>query len=49
MLKVDGCYGDPTTMNEGYPELGGYLNATGRSIIYSCSWPDCFITSLVFF
>ena len=23
----------------GYPEFGGYLNATGRPIVYSCSWP----------
>ena len=26
-------------MDEGYPELGRYLNATGRPIVYSCSWP----------
>lgn len=23
----------------GYPELGRYLNKTGRQIVYSCSWP----------
>ena len=23
----------------GYPEFGGYLNKTGRPIVYSCSWP----------
>merc|ERR1711981_144634 len=28
-IKVDGCYADPDTMDEGYPELGRYLNATG--------------------
>ena len=27
-------------MDEGYPEFGKYLNATGRPIVYSCSWPD---------
>lgn len=27
-------------MNIGYPEFGKYLNATGRPIVYSCSWPD---------
>ena len=26
-------------MDEGYPDLGRYLNATGRPIVYSCSWP----------
>jgi len=38
-IKVDGCYADPDTMDEGYPDLGRYLNATGRPIVYSCSWP----------
>ena len=23
----------------GYPLFGQYLNATGRPIVYSCSWP----------
>ena len=26
-------------MDVGYPDLGRYLNATGRPIVYSCSWP----------
>ncbi|EIE24552.1 glycoside hydrolase, partial [Coccomyxa subellipsoidea C-169] len=38
-LKVDGCYADTDTYNETYPELGVALNATGRPIVYSCSWP----------
>ena len=39
-IKVDGCYADTNTMDVGYPTLGKYLNATGRPIVYSCSWPD---------
>jgi alpha-N-acetylgalactosaminidase len=39
-IKVDGCYADPSTMDQGYPEFGKYLNATGWPIVYSCSWPD---------
>ena len=39
-IKVDGCYADTDDMNAGYPEFGRYLNATGRPIVYSCSWPD---------
>jgi len=27
-------------MNEAYPRLGDLLNATGRPMLYSCSWPD---------
>ena len=23
----------------GYPEMGHYLNKTGRPIMYSCEWP----------
>ena len=30
---------DPNTMDEGYPDFGRFLNATGRPIVYSCSWP----------
>merc|ERR1719154_908935 len=26
-------------MDAGYPEFGKYLNATGRRMVYSCSWP----------
>jgi len=38
-IKVDGCYADPNSMDEGYPDFGRFLNATGRPIVYSCSWP----------
>lgn len=38
-VKLDGCYADIQKMNEGYPEFGRLLNATGRPMIYSCSWP----------
>jgi len=39
MLKVDGCNQDPAIMNSTYTELSSALNATGRDIVYSCSWP----------
>lgn len=38
-IKVDGCYADPTTMDEGYPAFGKFLNKTGRPMVFSCSWP----------
>ena len=38
-LQVDGCYADISAYNVTYPELGQALNSTGRSIVYSCSWP----------
>jgi len=38
-VKLDGCYSDPSTMIEGYPEFGRHLNQSGRPIVYSCSWP----------
>lgn len=38
-LKLDGCYADPRDMDKGYPEMGFYLNKTGRPMVYSCSWP----------
>ncbi|KAF0303355.1 Alpha-N-acetylgalactosaminidase [Amphibalanus amphitrite] len=38
-VKLDGCYSDPDSMDVGYPEFGGYLNDTGRPMVYSCSWP----------
>lgn len=38
-VKLDGCYSDIWQMEEGYPEFGRYLNATGRPMVYSCSWP----------
>lgn len=38
-VKLDGCYADIIQMNDGYPEFGRLLNATGRPMVYSCSWP----------
>ncbi|XP_049700732.2 alpha-N-acetylgalactosaminidase [Helicoverpa armigera] len=38
-LKLDGCYIQPENMDAGYPAFGQMLNETGRSILYSCSWP----------
>ena len=39
MLKMDGCYADRNIMPEGYLNVSHYLNATGRRIVFSCSWP----------
>ncbi|XP_030637329.1 alpha-N-acetylgalactosaminidase [Chanos chanos] len=39
MLKLDGCYSNATTQELGYPLMSKALNATGRMIGYSCSWP----------
>jgi alpha-N-acetylgalactosaminidase len=39
-LKLDGCYGNAAIYAEGYPNMSRALNATGRPIIFSCSWPD---------
>lgn len=39
MLKFDGCYSDEKQQEVGYPAMSKALNATGRPIIYSCSWP----------
>jgi len=38
-VKLDGCYSEPDSMEEGYPQFGSYLNKTGRPMVYSCSWP----------
>jgi alpha-galactosidase len=38
-LKLDGCYADVDNLEQGYIEMGRYLNQTGRPIVYSCSWP----------
>lgn len=38
-VKLDGCYCDPIDMDEGYSTFSRYLLATGRPIVYSCSWP----------
>lgn len=39
MLKLDGCYSNSTYQEQGYPMMSKALNATGRPIGYSCSWP----------
>ncbi|XP_072518498.1 alpha-N-acetylgalactosaminidase [Salminus brasiliensis] len=39
MLKLDGCYSNATEQEKGYPLMTKALNATGRPIGYSCSWP----------
>ncbi|XP_028281345.1 alpha-N-acetylgalactosaminidase-like [Parambassis ranga] len=38
-LKFDGCYSNPLEQMLGYPLMSLALNATGRPIAYSCSWP----------
>lgn len=38
-LKVDGCYEDAADMDSHYTSLSSYLNATGRLLVFSCSWP----------
>lgn len=38
-LKLDGCFADVEGMSKGYPAFGRILNATGRPILYACSWP----------
>jgi alpha-N-acetylgalactosaminidase len=37
-LKVDGC-GSLAYYATGYPAMGAALASSGRSIVYSCSWP----------
>jgi alpha-N-acetylgalactosaminidase len=37
-MKVDGC-GPPTYYDHGYKAMGAALEASGRPIEYSCSWP----------
>jgi alpha-N-acetylgalactosaminidase len=39
MLKLDGCYSTSKERAEGYPKMAAALNATGRPIAFSCSWP----------
>ncbi len=39
MLKLDGCYASEAEFETGYPEMSKALNATGRPIVFSCSWP----------
>ncbi|RWS15050.1 hypothetical protein B4U79_12109, partial [Dinothrombium tinctorium] len=38
MVKMDGCQ-VPVPLDGLYMKFGAYLNATGKSIVYSCSWP----------
>lgn len=38
-LKFDGCYSSEVEQEKGYPAMSKALNATGRRIGYSCSWP----------
>ncbi|CAH2098149.1 unnamed protein product [Euphydryas editha] len=38
-LKVDGCFVTEEYLNTAYIKLGMHLNATGRPMVYSCSWP----------
>ncbi|KAE9551960.1 hypothetical protein FO519_004836 [Halicephalobus sp. NKZ332] len=38
-LKLDGCNVDTDKMPDGYSAMERELNATGRPIVYSCSWP----------
>uniref|UniRef100_A0A4W3HXU1 Alpha-galactosidase n=1 Tax=Callorhinchus milii TaxID=7868 RepID=A0A4W3HXU1_CALMI len=39
MLKFDGCNSNSIEKIIGYPKMSFALNATGRPIVYSCSWP----------
>lgn len=36
--QVDGC-GDNDYYATGYAAMGAALQASGRDIVYSCSWP----------
>ncbi|XP_055458946.1 alpha-N-acetylgalactosaminidase [Psammomys obesus] len=39
MLKLDGCFSSAKERAKGYPMMAAALNATGRPIAFSCSWP----------
>ncbi|XP_055993494.1 alpha-N-acetylgalactosaminidase [Sorex fumeus] len=39
MLKLDGCFSTAEERAQGYPKMSAALNATGRPIAFSCSWP----------
>lgn len=39
MLKLDGCFSTRQERELGYPKMSAALNATGRPIAFSCSWP----------
>jgi len=43
-LKVDGC-GDNAYYEYGYETMGQSLEASGRDIAYSCSWPDYYMSA----
>lgn len=38
-LKLDGCNNNRSNFATDYPAAGSALQATGRNITYSCSWP----------
>jgi len=38
-LKLDGCNNDQAGYARGYPAMGTALQASGRNITFSCSWP----------
>ncbi|XP_045506896.1 alpha-N-acetylgalactosaminidase-like isoform X2 [Colias croceus] len=38
-IKVDGCFVGEEFLNTAYIKFGEHLNATGRPMVYSCSWP----------
>ena len=39
-LKMDGCNKPPNaSYDAGFPRMARALNATGRPILFSCSWP----------
>jgi len=44
-LKLDGCYADLDSYKYGYPNFSLALNATGRPILFACSWPACYESS----
>jgi alpha-N-acetylgalactosaminidase len=40
-VKMDGCYKPANaSYDAGFPLFGAALNATGRPVLFSCSWPD---------
>jgi len=38
-FKMDGCYSSTDDFSTAYPIMEHFLNATGRPILFSCSWP----------
>ena len=45
-LKVDGCNSNYSYYATGYPKMGAALEASGRPIAYSCSWPDYWMSEV---